>query len=453
MSRAVLRLSRGSSEIQKWLPEMNTTKLHDLQCKDPDIGPVLVWKQKGPRPSGIVVSQARAGTRHYWILWDSLIIKHGLLFRQFLKKDGSDSYSQFLLPTVLKEKVLYQMHNSQLSGHLGNKKTRERVLQLFYWFGLRVDVNNWVRRCDTCAAIKAPPKKINAPLGMMTVSGPLDRLGTDFVGPLPLTPRGNRHILVVTDYFTKWVEIFATKDQTAVTTAEVILNEVIARFGIPYEIHSDQGRNYESLIFAELCRLLEIRKTRTSPGNPQCNGQTERYNKTLLRMIKAYLKGEDDNWDRHLGCLAAAYRASRHESSNMTPNMLMLGREVRLPAEIMFGSGTNHVGEEITSYGDYVDKLRERMQKAHELTRQHLNKVAERQKKDHDFKINVNHYKPGSLVWYRSDKNQLHITPKLRCAYEGPFLVLKKVNDLDYIIQFNSKGPSKDELNSKSRTH
>ena len=88
----------------------------------------------------------------------------------------------------------------------------------------------------------------------MPVGAPLDRLGTDFLGPLPLTPRGNRHILVVTDYFTKWVEIFAVPDQTAVTTAEVILNEVIARFGCPHEIHSDQGRNFESQIFAELCR-------------------------------------------------------------------------------------------------------------------------------------------------------------------------------------------------------
>ena len=419
---------------------MTNPKLRDLQIKDPDIGPVFSWKQQGPRPSGSIVSQSAPATRHYWILWESLKIKHGLLFREFLKKNGSGSYLQLILPKVLREKVLYQMHNGQMAGHLGDKKTREKVLQLFYWFGLRIDVSNWVRKCDICASIKSPTKGPKAPLGVMTVGAPLDRLGTDFVGPLPLTPRGNRHILVVTDYFTKWVEIFAVPDQSSVTTAEVILNEVIARYGVPLEIISDQGRNYESLIFSELCRLLEIRKTRTSPGNPKCNGLTERFNKTLLRMIKAYLKGEDCNWDKNLGCLAAAYRASRHESTNMTPNMLMLGRQVRLPSELLFGSGTNHVGEEITSYGDYVDKLKERMQKAHEITRKHLNQVAERQQRDHDFKINLNRYKQGSLVWYRSGKSQLHITPKLRCAYEGPYLVLKQVNDLDYIIQFNSKG-------------
>lgn len=123
----------------------------------------------------------------------------------------------------------------------------------------------------------------------------------------------------------------------------VILNEVIIRYGCPLEQHSDQGRNYESPIFAELCRLLEVRKTRTSVANPRSNGQTERFNRTLVRMIKAFLKGEHTEWDLNLGCLAAAYRASPHETTGLTPNLLMLGQEVRLPAEILFGSGTMRV--------------------------------------------------------------------------------------------------------------
>ena len=208
----------------------------------------------------------------------------------------------------------------------------------------------------------------------------------------------------------------------------------------PYEIHSDQGRNFESQIFAKLCRLLEVRKTRTSLCNPKCNGQTERFNKTLVHMIKAHLKGQDQNWDRNLGCLAAAYRASQHESTRMTPNLLMLGREVRLPAEIMFGSGTSHVGETVTSYGEFVDHLKSRMQRAHKLARSHLGVVAEREKRNHDFKLDLKRYHQGDLLWVRTNKNQLHITPKLRCAYQGLYLVLHRVNDLDYVIQLNAEG-------------
>ena len=203
----------------------------------------------------------------------------------------------------------------------------------------------------------------------MATGAPLDRLTTDILGPFPESTRGNKYVLAVTDYFTKWVEIFTIPDQTAATCAEIILNEVIARFGCPYNIHSDQGQNYESAIFTELCQLLEIRKTRTSPGHPRCNGQVERFNRTLVSMIKAYLKGQQREWDKHLGCLAAAYRATLHKSTGLTPNMLMFGREARLPIEVILGIGTTSTGEEVTSYGEYVNALKERMQVAHDLAR------------------------------------------------------------------------------------
>lgn len=270
----------------------------------------------------------------------------------------------------------------------------------------------------------------------------MDRIATDVLGPLPETPRGNKFILVVTDQFTKWVEIFPVPNWTAVTCAEIILNEVIGRWGCPLDLHSDQGKNYESHIFAELCRLLEIRKTRTSAGNPRCNGQTERFNRTLIRMIKAYLKGQQREWDRNLGCLAAAYRAVPHEATGMTPNLLMLGREVRLPAEVMFGSLSSE-GEEIATYGDYVDLLKQRMQHAHDLARKHLSSVAKRQKQTYDAKLSFHKYHEGDLVWYLTDIGQLHIAPKLRVPYEGPHLVIQKLNDLNYVIQLDERGKKK----------
>ena len=142
-------------------------------------------------------------------------------------------------------------------------------------------------KCDDCEAVKLPHKKPKAPLGTMITGAPWDIPSTDLLGPLPLTPRGNRYILVVTDSCTKWVEIFAVQDQTATMCATIILNEVIARFGCPLDAHTDQGINFESAIFADLCRMLGIRKTRTSPANPQCNGQTERLNRTLIQMLLA----------------------------------------------------------------------------------------------------------------------------------------------------------------------
>ena len=353
-----------------WALPYSPQDLRKKQLNDPDIGPILKWKEANERPSSESMRPVSPATRHYWLHWDSLHIQDGVLFLKILVGKAHEGSGQFIVPRGLVDEILHLSHNSLLGGHLGQKKTRSKVKQRFYWFGMRETVNNWVTSCDVCGMIKRPSRPPRAPLGTMTVGGVMDRLSTDILGPLPLTPRGNVYVLVVTDHFTKWVEAFPVPDQTAPTVAKVILNEVVARFGCPYNILSDQGRNYESKIFEDFCRLLEIRKTRTTPGNPRCNGQTERFNRTLLKMIKSYIRGNDEDWDQNLGCLTAAYRATVHESTGATPNLLMLGREVRLPAEVMLGRGKDE--KEIASYGGFISELRGKLQHSHDLARQHL---------------------------------------------------------------------------------
>ena len=312
---------------------------------------MLKWFDKGRRPATHEITSMCPAMRHYWNLWDSLVIKEGQIYRNFCSRDGIIQNSQFILPDPMKKEILFQMHDGVLSGHLGSRKTLQKTRQNFYWFNMKQDINIYVQQCDVCAASKESNKSPRAPLGSMPVGAPLDRLATDILGPLPLTPRGNKYVLIVGDYFTKWVEIFPVPDQTAKTCAMKIVHDVIGRFGSPLQLHSDQGRNYESEIFKQICDLLEIRKTRTSARNPKCNGMIERRNRTLLRMIRAYLRGEQQDWDLYLGCLAAAYRSTPNESTGFIPNMLMLGREVRQHAEVIFGS-------EVTSYGDYVEDLK-----------------------------------------------------------------------------------------------
>ena len=313
---------RGSlnKSMEGWNLLYNPVVLWRKQLADPDIAPVLKWKESGKRPFGLEVCVSSPATRHYWSSWDLLVIEKGMLMRKFIKQDGTSDSHQLIVPRELQKEVLWNAHDGLLGGHLGQKKTREKALRKFYWRGICEDCNNWVNTCDVCARQKQPQRKPHAPLASMATGVPLDHLATDILGSFPESTRGNKYVLAVTDYFTKWVEIFAIPDQTAATCAEIILNKVIARFGCPYNIHSDQGRNYESAIFTELCQLLEIRKTRTSPGHPRCNGQVEHFNRTLVSMIKAYLKGQQREWDKHLRCLAAAYRATPHESTGPTPN-------------------------------------------------------------------------------------------------------------------------------------
>ena len=159
-----------------------------------------------------------------------------------------------------------------------------------------------------------------------------------------------------------------------------------------------------------------------------------------LGIIKSYLRGQQKDWDLNLGCLGAAYRASVHESTGLTPNMVMLGREVRLPLEVTLNTGK---AINTTSYGEYVSRLRDHLQRACALTRKHLTSKTARQKESYESKQRFRPYHKGDYVWYASEINQLHITPKLRNPYDGPYLVVECITQLNYWVQFNERGTTR----------
>lgn len=429
--------------IIPWNSGWKTADLRKIQSEDPDIAMILEAKLSGQKPISKDMVNKSPACRHYWILWDLLFLHQGILCKRFLKKDGTGEYRQLIVPRALKNDILFQMHNAVISGHLGCKKTTAKALQRFYWYSLKEDVALYIRKCDTCASDKKPSVTPRAPLGSLRSGAPGDFVATDYLGPFPVTDRGNRYILLLTDHFTKYVEIVAVPDMTAEVCAAKVLNEFISRWGCPLVIHSDQGRTYESKIFSEMCRMLEIRKSRTSVRNPRGNGQSERFNRTLLRMIKAYLCGEQRDWDMHLGCLAGAYRATPNESTKLTPNLLMMGRETRLPAELVFGSIGSYQMQEVTSYGDYVDELRSHMQHAHEVARKHLDAAAKRSSEIYDTKVAVNRYNVGDAVWLLAESRKVGIMHKLEPAYEGPFLIKQKMSDINFLLQLDKTGKEK----------
>jgi len=142
-----------------WSSNYSLKDLRDLQVDDKDIGLVILWV----KPTGNTIALVSAATRHFVQCWDALVLEHGVLMRKFSKKDGTGSFLQLVVPKSLQKDVLYQMHNSLLSGHLGGKKTREKLLQRYYWFGVREDIHLWIQQCDNCAANKTPCKNPKAP--------------------------------------------------------------------------------------------------------------------------------------------------------------------------------------------------------------------------------------------------------------------------------------------------
>ena len=260
-----VRVPTAEPESNKWLPGFTLTELRELQLDDLDIEPVLRCKLNGRPPPVPVASKSRE-VRHYFLIFDELYIENEILYRKVVI--NGKCVQQLILPKLLRESAFEFSHVKLGGGHLGSKKTKHKLLQTVYWYGLETDTTLYCRHCDTCEKLKKPEHAPKAPLVMFPVGAPFDRLAVDFLGPLPLTPRGNRNILVVTDHFSKWLEIIPTPDQCADTTARMLLNEVLAKYGYPLEILSDQGRCFESHVFKNLCSMLEIKKLRASIAQP-----------------------------------------------------------------------------------------------------------------------------------------------------------------------------------------
>ena len=148
------------------------------------------------------------------------------------------------------------------------KLNLDKICKRFYWATCKQDVENWCRSCKVCNGRSGPSGKGKSSLQVHNVGIPFERIQMDVLGPLPTSFSGNRYLLVIVDCFTKWVEAFPLKNSRARTIAEVFVNQIISRHGVPVELHTDQGSNFESRIFQELTRLLGIKKTRTTPLHP-----------------------------------------------------------------------------------------------------------------------------------------------------------------------------------------
>ena len=315
----------------------DTDDLQAQQDADISLRQVISWLEEDCMP----LTFPKHSSADVQILWNqrhSLMLQNGVLYRKWkdIPNGGSEKKLQLVLPRHLISEVLSELHNSPTGGHMGVARTLERVRPRFYWVRQRHSVEEWCRKCEPCSSRKSPPQHRCAPMQAIQNDGPFKRVAMDILGPLPTTARGNKYILVVGEYFTKWIEAYPMPDVEARTIARYFVNEFICRFGVPEQLHTDQGRNFESTLIREICKLLGIKKTRTIPYHPQSDGMIERFNRTLLNVLSIAVKEEEDDWDLSLPTLMLAYHSGVHETTGESPFNLMFGREAQLPIGIIY---------------------------------------------------------------------------------------------------------------------
>lgn len=198
------------------------------------------------------------------------------------------------------------------------------------------------------------------------------------------------------------------------------------------EIHTDQGRNFQSDLLKAVCKLFGVTQTRTTPYHPASNGQVERFNLSLLQMIRCYINRDQTVWDEQLPLLLAAYRSTSHQSTGISPNFMMLGREVHQMTDLVFKD--SETLRKTLDHATYIKKLKSALDTAHSVARKSLSKCQQKQKRLHDVRLFDNQYEIGDLVYVNKMAKRVGKCPKLEHVWEGPFVVVKKYGPVLYEV-------------------
>ena len=408
-------------------------QMRQFQSVDPIIGPVYNAVSLGELPSSEELNTW--GRESKWLLqqWDSLVLDKGLLWRKDLEDANK---SQFILPYVLHDEVLKDLHEGAAGGHLGKGKMLGRLKERLYWPGCGEDVEEWCKRCDICARRKSTAPKRRAGLQTLRAGYPMQTVCVDIMGPLPETNRGSKYVLVAADCFTKWVEVYGIPNQEALTVAVKLVDEMFCRFSPPEQIHSDQGRQFESELIKEICKLLQIKKSHTTPYRPQGNGMVERFNRTLLDMLATAVGDNPADWENYIHKLCFAYNTSVHSSTGYSPFFLMFGRQAAIPVDLMYPLRREEEDKELP---DFVQELKKRLQDAYASVRVHCQSTHLRQKAIYDRKAHGEQLKEGDLVWLFLPAVPRGQCRKLFHPWTGPYTVVKKMGSCTYKIK-NQRG-------------
>ena len=229
------------------------------------------------------------------------------------------------------------------------------------------DTMDWVGACISCKQHKTNQPLSNGLLIPIITTKPFELVCIDIIGPLKTSQSGHQYILECVDHFTSWVEAAPLKIVTSKEVMEKFFHLIIARHGCPEKVLSDQGKQFVSKTFNDLCARFNIEKVESSAYHQHGNGKIEKFGKFLIDTIATTLKADQSNWDQLIDTCLFTYRISLNRTLNDNPFYLLYGRDPLLPQDMFLPlSKVNRRQISSEDIYDYKVKQLQILQKAYE---------------------------------------------------------------------------------------
>ena len=379
-----------------------------------------------------------ASERHNQKQW---VIINECLHRAKKDKNNNCTRMQLVVPKCYRVQLMEENHDSLWAGHLGYWKTLHRIAKWYFWPKMGEDIKNWVAECNTCQKYKGSTKEKLGYLKPIMATRPFEIVGMDILTDLPVTERGNKHILVFTDYFTKWPEAFSMPNLDAITTARCYVNYIILRHGTPSRIITDRGSQFISDIFREANELLGIKHSMTTAHHPQTDGQAERMVGTISQMLGKMTGIYQEDWDLYIPYALYAYRTALHATTGETPFFMVYGRDEVSPGDAKLRQWI----EGKRSVTKYSREVVMRLQQARE--RVIKNSIKQKKRNEHYYNMDrkLSAFKINDVVWLKISKMKKGEARKLKPKWKGPYRIINCVDDTNnMVVDIQHTGNPKD---------
>lgn len=317
-------------------------------------------------------------------------------------------------PGPLRPEIIKECHETLPAGHKGIVKTFNRIRERFYWPGMKQEVERFIKGCRTCQLEKIRRIKFKQPMLITeTPSESFERISIDTVGPLPISKKGNLHILTIQDNFSKHCTAVPLKDIKAHTIAKALATEYVAHYGCPKIILSDKGTSFLSKLFSQLGKILRFHHITTSGYRPQSNGALERSHHVLVEYLKVYTN-EIQDWDELLPFAMLSYNTTVHSATKFTPFELIFGKTARMPSNISDQEANTE------TYGDYMVNFVNKLDQIQEIAFNNLQDAKINSKRLYDRNMKPLILKVGDFVYVEKEPK----VGKLDSAYVGPYEIV-----------------------------
>jgi hypothetical protein len=331
---------------------------------------------------------------------------------------------------------MHDHHDAAVAGHLGFDKCYENISRYFFWPRLADNLRRYIASCDTCQRTKSSTQQ---PAGLLQpLEVPKDRweqVSMDFIIQLPPTKRGHDAITVIVDRFSKMTHLAPCKTEaTAPEIAQIFFDTVFKHHGMPLSIVSDRDAKFTSEFWKSLMKKLGTKLAMSTAFHPQTDGQTERNNRTLEQMLRAYVNHKQNDWDEHLTAAEFAINNSIHPSTKMTPFRLATGRDPIVPTALL----TPHSGstDRVQATEDFFREIANNVKIAtdnllHAQAQQA--KYANQNRREEEFKEGDQVLLSTANFTLGAQKGRP--SKKLQHRFAGPFKILKKISSVAYKLE------------------